>query len=62
LKIQKNQFLEPTYRGLNDFTVEKIYLDDGTAMSASTVAAPFGNLILTGNVMDDAFLILKRNH
>jgi arylesterase/paraoxonase len=28
-------------------------------MSASTVAAPFGNLLLTGNVMDDSFLILK---
>jgi arylesterase/paraoxonase len=28
-------------------------------MSASTVAAPFGNLILTGNVMDKHFLILE---
>jgi arylesterase/paraoxonase len=36
-------------------------MDDGEKMSGSTVAAPFGDLILTGNVMDDHFLILKRN-
>jgi len=28
-------------------------------MLASTFASPFKNLILTGNVMDDSFLILK---
>jgi len=26
------------------------------------VAAPFGNLILTGNVMDTSFLILERTY
>ncbi len=36
-------------------------MEDGSKMSASTVAAPFGDLILTGNVMDDHFLILKKN-
>jgi hypothetical protein len=28
-------------------------------MSASTVAAPFGDYLLSGNVMDDTFLILN---
>jgi hypothetical protein len=29
-------------------------------MSGSTVAAPFGDLILMGNVMDSHLLILKK--
>jgi hypothetical protein len=30
-------------------------------MSGSTVAAPFENLILMGNVMDEYFLVLEKN-
>lgn len=56
-----SEIIKINYRGKNDYSVEKIYVNDGKEMSASTVAAPFGNLILTGNVMDDKFLILKRN-
>jgi len=56
-----SEIIKIEYRGKNDYTVETVYMEDGTVMSASTVAAPFGNLILTGNVMDDKFLILKRN-
>ena len=48
------------YRGLNDYIIEQIYLDDGSTMSSSSVAAPFEELILAGNVKDDAFLILKK--
>ena len=48
------------YRGLNDYTIEQIYLDDGSTISSSSVAAPFEELILAGNVKDDAFLILKK--
>ena len=55
-----SEIIKIEYKGKNDYTIETIYLDDGKTMSASTVAAPFGNLILTGNVMDDAFLILKK--
>ena len=36
-------------------------MEDGTTMAAATVAAPYGNLILAGNVMDAQFLILKSN-
>ncbi len=56
-----SEIIKIEYRGKNDYTVETVYMEDGTVMSASTVAAPFGNLIITGNVMDDKFLILKRN-
>jgi hypothetical protein len=31
-------------------------------MSASTVAAIWGNLIFAGNVMDEEFLILERSN
>lgn len=54
-----SEIIKITYRGKNDYSVEQIYSDDGTTMSGSSVAAPFGNLILTGNVMDDEFLVLK---
>jgi arylesterase / paraoxonase len=57
-----SEIIKIKYRGKNDYTIETIYINDGTAMSASTVAAPFGNLILTGNVMDDKFLILRNRN
>ncbi|MCH7525597.1 MAG: SMP-30/gluconolactonase/LRE family protein [Bacteroidetes bacterium] len=60
-EFSPSEIIKIEYKGKNDYTVEKIYVNDGTEMSASTVAAPFGNLIFTGNVMDDKFLILKRS-
>ncbi|MBN4070244.1 SMP-30/gluconolactonase/LRE family protein [Olleya sp. AH-315-F22] len=59
-EFSPSEIIKIKYKGKNDYTIEKIYVNDGTEMSASTVAAPFGNLILTGNVMDDKFLILKK--
>ena len=54
-----SEIIKIDYRNTNDYSVETIFLDDGVNMSASTVAAPFGDLLLTGNVKDDGFLILK---
>jgi len=54
-----SEIIKINYRGKNDYTIEQVFLNDGKLMSASTVASPFKNLILTGNVMDDSFLILK---
>lgn len=48
------------YTGKGDYTVESIYTNDGSAMSASTVAASFGNNVLMGNVMDSKMLILRK--
>ncbi len=59
-EIAPSEIIKINYHSKGDYTIEQIYLEDGSTMSASTVAAPFGNLILTGNVMDDNFLILKR--
>ncbi len=61
-EFSPSEIIKIKYRGKNDYIIETVYLEDGKVMSASTVAAPFGNLILFGNVMDDAFLILKRNN
>jgi arylesterase/paraoxonase len=54
-----SEIIKIQYRGTKDYSVETVYLEDGTTMSASSVAAPFGDLILAGNVKDEAFLVLK---
>ena len=59
-KISPSEIVKVTYKSLNDYTIEKIYVNDGSLMSASTVAAPFGNHILTGNLMDNKFLLLRQ--
>lgn len=56
-----SEIIKIEYRNKGDYSVEKVYVEDGSDMSASTVAAVFGNLIFTGNVMDDRFLVLEQN-
>lgn len=60
--ISPSEIIKINYKQKGEYTIEQIYMEDGTEMSASTVAVPFGDLIFTGNVMDDNFLILKRNN
>jgi arylesterase/paraoxonase len=55
-----SEIIKIKYTKKGAYSIEQIYMEDGTNMSASTVAAPFNNLILTGNVRDNHFLILKR--
>lgn len=56
-----SEIIKVNYKEKNDYIIDRIYLGDGSKMSASSVAAPFGNLILFGNVMDQHFLILQKN-
>jgi arylesterase/paraoxonase len=56
-----SEIIKIVYRGTGDYSVEKIYVEDGTEMSGSTVATPMGNKIFTGNAYDDHFLILERS-
>jgi len=56
-----SEIIEIDYFGHGEYSVEKIYIGDGSNMSGSTVAATFENLIFVGNVMNDEFMILKRN-
>ena len=54
-----SEIIKITYHKKNDYDIEQVYTNDGTEMSGSTIAVPFEDLIITGNVMDDKFLILK---
>ncbi len=58
--ISPSEIITIDYRGKGDYTLEQIYMDDGTKMSGSTVAPTYEDLIFVGNVMDKHFLILKR--
>lgn len=55
-----SEVIKINYQSKGDYTVEKVYVEDGSTMSGSTVAAVFGDLIFVGNVMDDGFLVLER--
>jgi len=56
-----SEIIKIVYRDTGAYSVEKIYAEEGIEMSGSTVAAPFGDLIFTGNAYDDHFLILERS-
>ncbi len=55
-----SEIIKIAYNKKGDYKIEQIYMEDGSEMSASTVATTFGNLIFAGNVMDQHFLILER--
>ena len=59
-EISPSEIIKINYISKNNYSIEQIYVDEGAKMSASTVAATFNNLIFTGNVMDDKFLILEK--
>ena len=59
--ITPSEIIKIQYFKKGDYKVETIYLEKGEEMSGSTVAAPFENLILMGNVMDEHFLVLEKN-
>ena len=58
-EISPSEIIKINYIEKGNYSIEQIYIEDGNTMSGSSVAAPFGNLILTGNVMDEHFLILE---
>lgn len=60
-EISPSEIIKINYKEKGTYIIEQVYMEDGSKMSASTVAATFENLILLGNVMDDKLLILKRN-
>lgn len=44
----------------NGKIVESLYENDGSTMSASSVGAPYGDLLFVGTVMDDVLVVLKK--
>ena len=61
-EISPSEIIKINYYKEGDYTIEKVYIEEGNEMSGSTVAAIFNDLIFVGNVMDDEFLVLKRNY
>ena len=61
-EISPSEIIKINYIEKGNYSIEQIYIEDGNTMSGSSVAAPFGNLILTGNVMDEHLLILKKGN
>lgn len=58
--ISPSEVITIDYRSEGDYSQEIIFLDDGNHMSAATVAPVYKDYIFVGNVMDDQFLVLKR--
>ena len=54
-----SEVIKIAYRGYQDYSINSILVDDGQLLSASSVAAPYKNLILIGNVLDTHFLITE---
>jgi len=61
IPISPSEIIKIDYRNKGDYTIEKVYEEDGSQMSAATVAVPYEQLIFVGNVMDPNFLVLQRN-
>ena len=59
-KTAPSEIIKINYIEKGNYFIEQVYIEKGDTMSGSTVAAPFGDLIFTGNVMDKHFLILKK--
>lgn len=57
--IAPSEIITIDYRSEGDYTVESVFMEDGSNMSAATVAVSYKDLIFTGNVMDEQFLILQ---
>ena len=57
--ISPSEIIKIDYRGKGDFTVTSIYENDGSQISATSVAAPYKDLILAGCVADKKMLILQ---
>ncbi len=53
-----SEIVKITYRNKGDYDVETVYMNDGSEMSVSTVAAIYNDLLLVGNVCDEHFFIL----
>ena len=56
-----SEIISIDYKGKGYYIIDRVYLNDGSAMSGSTVAPVYGKYIFVGNVMDNHFLVLERN-
>lgn len=59
--LSPSEIISIVYKGKGDYSQESVFLDDGQLISAATVASVFGKWLFIGNVMDNHFLILRKN-
>lgn len=57
-----SEIIKIEYKGVVDgYETTSVFVDDGKNVSATSTAAIYKDLIFTGNVMDNHFLILRKN-
>ena len=55
-----SEVLKIDYRSKGTYAIDHVFVDDGSKISGTSVAATDGKHLFLGNVMDDHFLILKQ--
>lgn len=54
-----SEVIRVNYKEKGAYTVEKIYIEDGSDMSASSVATVYEDLLFVGSAVDTKFLVLE---
>lgn len=57
--IAPSEVLKLNYRGRGDYTLQSLYINDGSQVSGSSVAVNYSDYLFVGNVMDEYFLVLE---
>ncbi|MGB0369120.1 MAG: hypothetical protein ACPGD8_06925 [Flavobacteriales bacterium] len=57
--ISPSEIIKIEYRAKGDYSVTSVYENDGSQLSATSVATPLKDLIFAGTVADDKMLILR---
>lgn len=55
-----SELIKIEYRKKGDYDLESVYMNDGSELSACTVAGVYKDLILVGTVLDEHFLIFRK--
>ncbi|MFQ6115050.1 MAG: SMP-30/gluconolactonase/LRE family protein [bacterium] len=58
-KLSPSQILRITHQADDNYKMEEIYMDEGEAISGSSVGAVFEQKLLIGSVFDDHFLVCE---
>ncbi len=58
-KLSPSQVLKISFSAADQYTIKEIYLNDGTEISGSSVAAPFSGGFLVGQVFEDHILLCR---
>ncbi|MDF2158859.1 SMP-30/gluconolactonase/LRE family protein [Algoriphagus sp. CAU 1675] len=60
-ELAPSEIIKVTYQQGERSPIEKVWIDSGETMSASSVAVLFGDFLFLGNVMDQKMLVLKKS-